>query len=309
MVIHMNLVDYQTEKTKAIKKRFNWKKVVILCGIVLLIIVLLILFLQLIWAHLQGTYIPSSPKMDLSSVLGTSPLTVEDYQTLFLQTGLGKSAVDYLLEQGDAGKNEISTYQTAIYTKQKVHCSPIVSYFTCEDKLVDEAGNVINGPSPVDLREGDIILTLSTHTLGWRHGHAGLVVDTAGGGEILECAVIGTDSSVFDASKWWEYSNYAVIRIKNVTPEMQKAVVDFANAYLVGVPYHLTSGLIGEKAQDYDGKGFGMQCSYLVWYAWNSIGYDLDSDGGKLVTTNDILHSDLVEVVQVYGIDPHEFIS
>ena len=32
-------------------------------------------------------------------------------------------------------------------------------------------------------------------------------------------------------------------------------------------------------------------------------GYDLDSDGGRLVTSADLLHSDLLEVVQVYGMD------
>lgn len=299
----------QTKQTSGGNKRFNWGKAAIIFGIVLLVIVLLILFLQLIWAHRQDTYTPDSPRLDLTSTLETSVLSEDDYTTLFLQTGLGKSSVDYLLMQGNPGKNEILNYQTAFFTKQKVHCFPFISYFTCEDKLVDEDGNIINGPSPVNLQKGDIILTLSTHTFGWRHGHAGLVVDTEGSGETLECAELGTNSSVGDASKWWQYSTYAIVRIKDVTPEMQKAVVDFANDNLVDVPYHLTAGLFGDKARDYNAKNFGMQCSYLVWYAWNAMGYDIDSDGGGLVTTNDILNSDQVEVVQVYGIDPHKFVS
>lgn len=49
---------------------------------------------------------------------------------------------------------------------------------------------------------------------------------------------------------------------------------------------------------------FGMQCAYLVWYAWNHFGYDLDSDGGHFVTSADLLHSDLLEVVQVYAMEP-----
>jgi len=304
--LHM---DSDVEQTSGKKKRFRWVKAIIICVSVLLAIVLLTMFLQLYWAHRQDIYTPESPKENLANILGNSALSEDDYTTLFLQTGLGKSAVDYLLRQGDVGKDEILNYQTAFYAKHKVHCFPFISYFTCEDKSVDEDGNVIDGPGPVDLQEGDIILTLSTHTFGWRHGHAGLVVDTSGSSETLECAELGTDSSVGDASKWWQYSCYAVVRIKGVTPEMQKAVVDFADAHLVDVPYHLTAGLFGKKAQDYNSKGFGMQCSYLVWYAWNAMGFDLDSDGGQLVTTNDILNSKLVEVVQIYGIDPHNFVS
>jgi hypothetical protein len=38
-----------------------------------------------------------------------------------------------------------------------------------------------------------------------------------------------------------------------------------------------------------------------VWYAWQVFGYDLDSDGGRLVTVEDIWESDLLEIVQVYG--------
>jgi uncharacterized protein YycO len=302
-------MDSDAEQTSGDKKRFNLVKTAIVFGSVILFIVLLILFLQLYWAHRQDIYTPDSPKENLKDILENSVLSEEDYTTIFLQTGLGKSAVDYLLEQGSTGKNEIIDYQTAFFAKRKVHCFPFIGYFTCEDKSVDEDGNVIDGPAPVDLQDGDIILTLSTHSFGWRHGHAGLVVDTSGFGETLECAELGTVSSVSDASKWRQYSTYAIVRIKGITPETQKAVVDFSNAFLIGVPYHLSAGLVGKKAQDLSSESLGMQCSYLVWYAWNAMGYDLDSDGGKLVTTDDILNSKLVEVVQIYGIDPHEFLS
>jgi len=297
--------DRQTEKVK----RSLWGKAAIICGIVLLSVVLLILFLQIVWAHRQEIYTPNSPLTDLTYILETSVLTEDDYTTLLLQTGLGKSAVDYLLAQGDTGKKQILSYQSAYFTKQKEHCFPFISYFTCEDKLVDDAGNVINGPAPVNLQKGDIILTLSTHTFGWRHGHAGLVVNTEGNGETLECAELGTNSQINDASKWWQYSTYAIVRIKGVSSEIQEEVVDFADEHLVDVPYHLTSGFVGDKMQDFTSKSFGLQCDYLVWYAWNAMGIDLDSDGGRLVTTTDLLNSNLVEIVQIYGIDPHKFVT
>ena len=80
-------------------------------------------------------------------------------------------------------------------------------------------------------------------------------------------------------------------------------------APMCGVPYHLSAGFIGAKAPETDAPYFGVHCAYLVWYAWNHFGYDLDSDGGRLVTASDLLHSDLLEVVQLYGMAPQEFIE
>ena len=73
--------------------------------------------------------------------------------------------------------------------------------------------------------------------------------------------------------------------------------------------YHLTAGLIGDKFQDADSPWFGLQCAYLPWYAWKAAGVDLDSDGGRLVSSYDLLHSDQVEIVQLFGIDPREWVS
>ena len=121
--------------------------------------------------------------------------------------------------------------------------------------------------------------------------------------------MLGTDSKLVNAAHWSTYSNYAVLRLKEITPELQQEIVAYSLEYLNGVPYHLTSGFIGPKAPDPDDWQFGLHCSYLVWYAWNHFGYDLDSDGGRLASSYDLLHSDLLEVVQVYGMDPRQFIS
>ena len=51
-------------------------------------------------------------------------------------------------------------------------------------------------------------------------------------------------------------------------------------------------------------RPYATHCSHLVWQAYKHFGYDIDSDGGPLVTCNDIARSDLLEVVQVYGFDP-----
>ena len=126
---------------------------------------------------------------------------------------------------------------------------------------------------------------------------------------IIESAVLGADSQIVSVADWVDYSNYAVLRIKDVTPEQQQEVVDYCREHLAGVPYSLLSGIFGDKAPDPDSEFFGLQCSYLAWYAWYQFGYDLDSDGGRIVTPFDLLHSDQVDIVQIYGMDPYPFVE
>ena len=276
------------------------------------------LVLYIYWRQRYGVHTdgagdsgPDYPRVELTQET--------DYETFFRQTGLGKSAVDKLLETGEF--QTILEIQEAFFQPTKIVCTPLLGWFTREDRLVgesisrrsrcretkwSEAGqeNYVSGPVFADLQPGDIILTLSTHSLGWRHGHAGLVIDED---TTLECAVLGTDSDYGDPQDWCEYSNYCVLRVKNVTPRQQEAVAAYACNELHGVPYHLTAGFIGEKAPETDARQFGLQCAYLVWYAWYQFGYDLDADGGRLVSAYDLLTSEQLEVAQMYGMNPEIF--
>lgn len=245
---------------------------------------------QRFWVHRTGYFVPDYPQITLTENT--------DYETFFLQTGLGRSAVDKLLAAGDF--SVILDAQNAFFHPPKAMCSPLLGWFTREDRLMEDSGF-----PPVDLQPGDILLTLSTHTAGWRHGHAGLVIQD---GTTLESIVLGTDSTLANSTRWRTYSNYAVLRLKNITPELQQQIIDYSLEHLLGVPYRLTSGLLFSKAPAPDSALFGTHCTYLVWYAWNQFGYDLDSDGGRLVTAYDLLHSDLLEVVQLYGMDPRIFL-
>ena len=178
---------------------------------------------------------------------------------------------------------------------ENVTCVPLFGWLIMEDRVPKEDGTVF-----IDLQPGDILLTLSTHSFGWRHGHVGLALDS---NSVLECITWGEDSRIVSIEHWSTYSSCAVLRVKNVTKEVQQKVVAYAKENLCGVPYRLSAGLLGEKNMEIDAKGFGMQCAYMVWYAWNHFGYDLDSDGGQLVTVNDLLNSDYLEVIQSYGMD------
>ena len=243
--------------------------------------------LQRYWAHRNEPFVPDYPRVELTEHT--------DAETMFLQTGLGKSATAHLLEEGKF--QTILDAQAALFDPPPERCAPLLGWFTREDRLT-RAGTPL-----VDLRPGDILLTLSTHTAGWRHGHGGLVID---GDTVLECAVLGQDSRLTDVEHWNTYSCYAVLRVRGANQELGRSVASYAMEHLLGVPYRLTIGLWGEKAPGPDSAGFGLHCIYLPWYAWKQFGYDLDGDGGRVVTAQDLLRSGLVEAVQVYGMDPEK---
>lgn len=240
---------------------------------------------QRYWAHRSGQFVPDYPRVELTEKT--------DAETMFFQTGLGSAAVQKLLEGGKF--QPILDAQAALFDPPPERCVPLLGWFTREDRLASA------GPPLVDLRPGDILVTLSTHTAGWRHGHAGLVMDEH---TVLECAVLGQDSRLTGVEHWNTYSSYVVLRVRDTGKDLGQNVANDAMEHLLGIPYRLTTGLWGEKAPPVDAAGFGLHCIYLPWYAWKQFGYDLDSDGGRVVTASDLLQSDLLEVVQVYGMDP-----
>ena len=262
------------------------KKFILYLLVILLFFILTLYLLQRYLAHRHLYFVPDYPRVTITENT--------DYETIYLQTGLGESAVRKLLKQ--------DKFETVLYAQEnffhppKANCVPLFGWFTRKDKISKKDALPL-----IDLQPGDIIVSLSTHTMGWGHGHAGLVLDSQSS---LECVSLGNNSTIMNTSHWATYSNYAVLRLKNVSSETRTQVADYAKETLYDVPYRLSAGFIGEKAPDTTKPYFGMQCAYLVWYAWNHFGYDLDSDGGRLVTSADLLHSDLLEVVQIYGMEP-----
>ena len=178
----------------------------------------------------------------------------------------------------------------------EILCRPL-SLITREEYLAQEPY-----PPLPPLQDGDILLTFSTHSFGWRHGHAGLVVDGQDG-RVLEAVVLGRPSAVCSAEHWRAYSTLLVLRPASVPAELPGQVAQYALEHLDAIPYHLTSGLGREKAPGLE-TGIGAQCAYLVWYAYFQFGYDLDGDGGRLVTVRDLASSPLLQVIYCRGISP-----
>lgn len=246
--------------------------------------------------HVSPTY----AKADLSPVLAKGALSDEDFDSLYRQTGLGKPAVQDLLLLPD-GKEKILQAQEDFFREPHITCKQI-SLTAYQESLTDETGSRIYGFSLAPLRDGDIILTRSMHSFGWRHGHAALITDAAAG-QTLEAVSLGVDSSYQSVNGWRDWPTVMILRPKAKYGEKATQAVAFANEHLAGIPYNLVAGIFTSKFQE---DISGTQCAHLVWEAYMSAGLDLDSDGGKVVTVKDLANSEYLDVVQVYGVDPEE---
>ncbi len=190
-----------------------------------------------------------------------------------------------------------------------------------------EAGTLSEFYFMPTVQTGDILITFNGHVFGWRSGHAAIVVD-AEKRLTLEAIMPGFDSEICSLDDWQEYPGFALLRLKGASLEEREQIAAYAQKYLTGLPYSLTafadSGGEGLRAvrrdsaggafPDADEKGSGdsadcppplsgTQCAHLVWYAYRQFGYDLDSDGGLIVTPYDLYRSDLLELVQLYGLN------
>ncbi len=165
-------------------------------------------------------------------------------------------------------------------------CSPMAVVLR-EERL---AGGRLHDLPP--LEDGDILVTPCAHTFGWRHGHAGIVVNAAEG-LTVEAVSIGTRSAVSSVRHWRTYPTFTVLRLKDADPVTRRAAGLYAQNHLVDLPYRLTSGLREKEPAE----AACCHCAYLVWYAYRQFGYDLDGDGGHLVTVADLASSPYLEAV------------
>lgn len=280
----------------------------------------------------QAHYVPDYEREDLAPLLKLEgrELTEEDYRRLFLQTGLAKAGVVGLYETGR--QELLLDLQERFFAKAQVECRH-VNLLLRSERLVEKEKPELDF-LPV-LQDGDILVTFSGHVFGWRTGHAAVVVK-ASEGQTLEAVTYGCDSSVRSVEHWREYPGFALLRLKGITDGQQAEIAEYARTELVGVPYSLfayTDFSLAASIGAADGVGKPLntrrlpdsdrladtaeeipslsvtQCAHLVWSVYRHFGYDLDSDGGAVVTPGDIFRSDQLEVVQIYGINPENIIN
>lgn len=231
---------------------------------------------------------PAAERRDISYIYNKSvaELTGEDFDTIFRQTGLGRAAVEDL-----PSLSMLEEYAAAYYAPVEFECirnSPVSS-----EEYVANPQVKLAKPE-----KGDILLTSSSHVCSWRNGHAAIVIGD--GTQTLEAVVIGSLSSVQSIEKWRHYPNILVLRLKGASAEERAAIADAAAENLEGIKYNVFSGVFTKKYVPLN-EISGTQCAHLVWSAYAQFGYDIDSDGGLIVTPHDITESDLLEVVQSYG--------
>lgn len=229
-------------------------------------------------AHIK----PDVQPVNLIDVLQKENWSANDYNLLTSQTGLTKISLD-ILKQDDI--NEILSVQKAYLSPVNVVCKPHMMLSRTE-RLTDTL-------SPITaLENGDILITSSSHVLGFRNGHCAIVID-AEKEIILEAAFIGRNSEFSTVDRFRKYSSVAVFRLKNTDSEIRSQIAEFAAQNLIDKPYSLFAGIFDNNST---------HCSYLIWSAFNAFGYDLNSNGGKIITPSDIAKSQLLELKQVYGL-------
>jgi len=241
-------------------------------------------------------YRPDYEKIDISSIVMKERLTDEDYQTLFLQTGLTRIGIDGLIEKGLYDR--IIRIQEQYFEKQDYYrfsFAPFTGYLkrSMGEKSVAEHAYLENG---------DILLSPTTFFSFVKIGHTSMVVD-ASRGFMAQASGYGSPVSYVHINHFFARPAFVILRAREVDG---RAVADYTKQKLIGTEYSLLSGIFGDKAPESLKK---THCSHFIWYAYMQSGIDLDSNGGKIVTPKNIALSDNLDIVQIYGIAPGEFLS
>ena len=282
-----------------IKKRIKTMIFLLICAAIVIAAALVILIVGII-NELNVRYVPDYEEINLNVYqnIAAVQLSEDDYKTIFRQTGLGKDAVDSIFNSGHDPVGALEIYQENLFNPLSYKCEKI-GPVTSEERLYDEDGNMKKGYLLADVRDGDIFITRGTHTLGWRHGHAGIVTD-AQKGETVEAVIWRRPTMRQSMSKWQTYPTFIQLRLKD--KEIGKEAAIFARENLLDIDYGLFTGLF-TKFQD---EISVTQCAHLPWYVYMYFGYDIDAGGGWLVTPKDITRSEHLEIVQVYGVNPDQ---
>lgn len=270
----------------------------------------LVLWLWTDGAEQEAHIVPEYPREDISSYVNNEEkyntgkhdaekdkaerdsrqeLTREDYDLLFRQTGLAQSAVEAMQRAGRL--EELLEIQENYFEEVQICCESNTIISRAEYLVEPGGGQKI----PV-IEEGDILINFNCHFFGWRSGHAAIVTD-AQKRQTLEARVLGTETAILSLDRWQEYPSFAVLRLKDVSREERKKIAAYAAENLTDIPYRLTAGLWEEETPS------GTQCAHLVWYVYKHFGFDLDSDGGRIVTPRDLYESPCLEIIQIYGME------
>lgn len=279
------------------KKVMRAHKAILLKGIVIMVAILLIVK---ILDHYGSTdsppEYPDYEQVDLDEAINfhnvyKGRMDEETEKMLFLQTGLGEEGIQTLLEESDSSADfysDIKEYQEQLFSGTGIK-------------------------NMVTLKDGDVLVSMSQRLCYYPHGHAAIVID----GEenrILEARSYVAGSCVCKQEKWSKLSSFVVLRVKEeVTEEFiekenedpAESAAVYAAENLDGLKYSLLKDLrpLSDTTPEYT------QCAHLVWYAYYANGLDIDENRGIIIKPKDFLKSDVLEIVQVFGINPKDLLE
>lgn len=240
-------------------------------------------------------YVPQVSLVSIEEILEQPSFSEEDYALLYEQTGIAQPMVDVLKQQSDF-KTKMLNFQSNYFKKQNVVKTKMTP-LTNVDKVLDEKGQMVKAFELAPYENGYIFLTKSTYTYNWRHGHAGLVIDSVRG-KTLESLEPFTLSMEQDAS-WWEYRpTFKMMRLKDVDQTYLDEIANFAATHMQDIPYNILAMKTNKT------RPTSTHCSHIVWHTFKQFGIDLDSSGGIFVSPGDIGRSPYLETLQIYGFDP-----
>ncbi len=243
----------------------------------------------------QEFYQVDYAKIDISSLVRTEKLSEKDYETIFENTGVSPLSAKELIEDGNyAVLDELNN----LYFEKP----EITKIFVAHPVTVGER-NAKQITPVVDLKNGDILVTFNTHTLDWRHGHCGMVLD-AEKGIMLEHMSIGNPSCLTSVNGWGRYPGFVVLRYTD--EKVAEKAAEYAIDRLIGIDYNILAGVIKKDKSD-EKIPESSHCSHIVWQAYKAVGVDIDETGGIFVTPENLAMSKKLEVLQIYGLDPKEY--
>ena len=157
-------------------KRTECKKGRRKIGILVVAVIVLIssLWLWKVCCEKDAHRMPKSGYINIEEIVKKQNWSREEYKILREQTGLSEAALQYLKQQGR--QEELIDLQKSYFQAVTIQCAPN-TVISCEEFLTDTAGNVVSGMQIPYVEDGDILITNCSHCLGWRNGHAGIVID------------------------------------------------------------------------------------------------------------------------------------
>lgn len=218
-------------------------------------------------------------------------LSDDEFEIITRQTGLGKKSILALKRRSQLYL--IDDYQNDYLYNRNYY----KSYFAlcCCEELLEESHLPF-----VDLQDGDILITASSVTSFFRHGHAGIVVNGLTG-ETVEAYSPLEKSCTSTVDTWLNYQTIMLLRVKDEYKNLAPIAAKYALENLVDVKYSLFSSV-----NDSTDNVKRTHCSQLVYLAYKFAGIRIDKKNNFIVTAKEISKSEYFEIVEVKGFNFYE---